>query len=83
MAGIDSLGMGAGPLMMIGHVIHKALVEVNEEGTEAAASSAVTMLNGLGCRFHLVVDRSFLCAIRDGETGALLFVRFVVDPGRS
>ena len=81
LAGVDVLGMGAGPLMMIGHVIHKAFIEVNEEGTEAAAASAVTMLRGLGYRFSMVVDRPFFCAIPDRETGALLFVGFVVDPG--
>ena len=82
LAGVDFLGMGAGPLMTIDHVIHKAFVEVNEEGTEAAASSAVTVLKALAYRFSMVVDRPFFWAIRDGETGALLFVGFVADLGR-
>ena len=56
---------------------------MNEEGTEAAAVSAVTVARGLGYRFSMVVDRPFSCAIRDNETVALLFMGFVLDPGRS
>ncbi len=30
--------------------------------------------------FRMIVDRPFLCAIRDGETGALLFLGVITDP---
>ena len=82
LAGVDFLGMGAGPLV-ISRVIHKAFVEVNEEGTEAAAATALTMSMGLSYRFSMVVDRPFFFAIRDTWTGALLFMGFVLDPGQS
>jgi len=81
-AGVDFLGMGAGPLV-ISKVIHKTFVEVNEEGTEAAAATAVTMVMGLAYRFRMIVDRPFFCAIRDNETDVLLFMGFVLDPMQS
>jgi len=65
---------------VISKVIHKAFVEVNEEGTEAAAATALTMVMGLMPRFRMIVDRPFFCAIRDNETGVLLFMGFVLDP---
>ena len=82
LAGVDFLSMGAGPLV-ISQVIHKTFVEVNEEGTEAAAATAVLMLMGIVQRFSMIVDRPFFCAIRDNETGTLLFMGFVPDPMQS
>jgi serine protease inhibitor len=79
-AGSDFESMGAGPLL-ISKVIHKTFVEVNEEGTEAAAVTAVVMRKTMTYdRFSMVVDRPFFCAIRDNETGAVLFMGFVLDP---
>jgi serine protease inhibitor len=80
--GADFLGMGAGPLV-ISKVIHQTFVEVNEEGTEAAAATAVITLRSPAPRFSMVVDRPFFCAIRDGETGMLLFMGVVLDPTQS
>ncbi|MGC9358553.1 MAG: serpin family protein, partial [Anaerolineae bacterium] len=82
LAGTDFVGMGAGPLF-ISKVIHKTFVEVNEEGTEAAAATAVVMARGLSYRFSMVLDRPFFCAIRDNETGLLLFTGVVQDPTQS
>ncbi len=79
LAGPDFLGMGGGPLV-INKVIHKSFVEVNEEGTEAAAATAVVMSRGMARAAQMVVDRPFLCAIRDNETGLVLFMGFVADP---
>jgi serpin B len=80
-AGEDFRGMGAGPLI-ISNVIHKTFVEVNEEGTEAAAATAVGMPKSAPMfrRFRMVIDRPFFCAIRDNKTGALLFMGFVMQP---
>jgi serpin B len=68
-------------------VFHKAFVEMNERGTEAAAATAPGMLVMAAVRppkpppipvFR--ADRPFLYAIRDRYTGALLFVGRMVDP---
>ncbi len=63
-------------------VKHKAFVEVNEEGTEAAAATAVVMTRSLDVskRFSMVIDRPFFCAIRDNRTGATLFMGSIVEP---
>ena len=79
LAGPDFLGMGAGPLV-ISHIILKTFLEINEEGTEAAAATAVVMARSPTPRFSFEVDRPFFCAIRDNETGALLFMGYVVEP---
>ena len=64
-------------------VRHKVFIEVDEEGTEAAAATSVAV--GLtaerpGAPFSMIVNRPFFCAIRDDVSGALLFVGTVVDP---
>jgi len=66
----------------IDQVKHKTFVEVNEEGTEAAAVTSVAIVASAlpGQPFDMVVDRPFFCAIRDNETGTLLFVGSVVEP---
>ncbi|HET9531542.1 MAG TPA: serpin family protein [Blastocatellia bacterium] len=68
----------------INRVKHKTFVEVNEEGTEAAAATSVevtvTSVQVPRERFRMVVDRPFFCAIRDNETGAVLFMGAINDP---
>ncbi len=81
--GEDFIGIGAGPLI-ISSVKHKAVVEVNEEGTTAAAATAVVMVRGgMPKRFALTVDRPFFMAICDNQTGAVLFTGFILDPTQS
>lgn len=65
-------------------VIHRAVVEVDEQGTRAAAVTVVPVAGtmapvALG-PFTMVVDRPFLCAIRDHGTGAMLFLGVVTNP---
>lgn len=63
----------------ISDVVQKTFMEVNEEGTEAAAATGVAMRES--ARLPLVeVDRPFLLAICDDESGALLFLGAVTDP---
>ncbi len=68
----------------ISEVKHKTFVEVNEEGTEAAAVTstrvAMTAMPSPQERFSIVADRPFLCCIRDNTTGAILFIGAVYDP---
>jgi serpin B len=67
---------------MIGDVLHKAFVSVDEAGTEAAAATAVIMklTSAPAEPVKVTVDRPFVFAIRDIQTDALLFVGRVVDP---
>jgi serpin B len=68
--------------LYIGEVVHKAFVAVDESGTEAAAATAVIMLESAApmTDVEVTVDRPFIFMIRDVPTGALLFVGRVVDP---
>jgi serpin B len=77
----DFSGMTGRRDLFISNVIHKAFVDVNEEGTEAAAATAVVM--GRGARPARVIfraDRPFAFLIRDTETGAVLFMGRVTNP---
>lgn len=66
----------------IGDVLHQAVLKVDETGTEAAAvtSVEVRVTSAPVLRFSFRADRPFLLAIRDDETGALLFTGAIVDP---
>lgn len=72
-----------GNTLSISEVKHKAVCEVNEEGTVAAAATSVGM--GLASappeRFTMKVDRPFFFAIRDNVTGVILFMGSVTNPG--
>jgi serpin B len=73
----DFTGMSPrGAELRISHVLHKAFVDVNEEGTEAAAATAVIIkreASGPPEPKEFRADRPFLFAIRDNATGAVLF----------
>jgi len=76
----DGQGTG-GRDLFIPKVVHKAFVAVDEEGTEAAAATAVVMLESMPMEQIVVaIDRPFVFLIRDIETGTILFVGRVVDP---
>lgn len=68
--------------LFIGMAIHKAYVDVNEEGTEAAAATAVgirtTSIPSLPPVFR--ADHPFLYVIRHNTTGVILFMGRVVNP---
>jgi serpin B len=63
----------------VGSVKHKAFVEVNEEGTEAAAVTVIELERST-TGFEMNVNRPFFCAIRDNTTGTILFMGTIVDP---
>lgn len=77
----DFSGMTTREKLFISHVVHKAFVDVNEAGTEAAASTAVVMERlSLPPRGVFNADHPFLFLIRDAKTGSILFMGRVVDP---
>lgn len=71
--------------LFIGDVLHQAFIAVDEKGTEAAAATAVTMVaTGMPPQaLEVKVDRPFIFLIRDLETGTVLFVGRVENPGGS
>jgi serpin B len=78
----DFSGMTGAKDLYISAVVHKAFVDVNEEGTEAAAATAAVMrLTGMPPRPpEFRADHPFLFLIRDTETGAILFFGRILDP---
>ena len=77
-------GMTGKDDLKISNVIHKAFVEVNEEGTEAAAATATVMglATAMGPRETMLfrADHPFLFVIRDEMSGAILFMGRFVKP---
>ncbi|MEW6404197.1 MAG: serpin family protein [Chloroflexota bacterium] len=80
----DFSGMSIKEDLFISDVIHKAFVAVDEEGTEAAAATAVIMeLAGAAMSdVTLTIDRPFIFIIRDTATGQILFIGRVLNPAQ-
>jgi Serine protease inhibitor len=78
----DFSGMTTQEPLYIARVIHQANISVDEKGTEAAAATAVGMEAGAAPSepFNIRFDRPFIFALRDLETGAVLFMGQIVDP---
>lgn len=81
----DFSGMDGTRELYIGDVVHKAFVEVDEAGTEAAAATAVIMQTTAipAEPTELTIDRPFLFLIRDIETGTVLFLGRVMNPAQA
>ena len=77
----DLTKMYEGPeRVYIDQVKHKTFVEVNEEGTEAAAVTSVGIaITSVG--LWMRVDRPFIFVIRENQSQTILFVGKIVDPG--
>jgi serpin B len=80
--GADFSGMDGTRNLYIKEVIHKAFVAVDEEGTEAAAATAVIIaeMSVMVPEIEMTIDSPFIYAIRDVETGSILFLGRVMDP---
>jgi serine protease inhibitor len=81
----DFSGMTTREELYISKVVHEAYITVDEEGTEAAAATAVIARVSAAPTMEIVeltIDRPFIFALRDQETGALLFLGRVTDPTR-
>ena len=69
--------------LYIGAVLHKAFIDVNEEGTEAAAATAVVMKIRMAAPPPTFkADHPFIFFIRENTTGSILFLGRVMDPGQ-
>ncbi len=69
--------------LFISKVLHQAVVEVNEEGTEAAAATVVEIGRGGMTANEFIANEPFLFIIRDDKTGAILFMGILKDPSQS
>jgi serpin B len=73
--------------LFLSEIKHESFVEVNEEGTEAAAVTtgvmALASFRNQPPPFQMVVDRPFLFVISDRVTSSILFMGVVFDPGSS
>jgi serpin B len=83
-SGINGLQPPNQEALHLSSVFHKACVEVNEEGTEATAATEVEMrtlgVQAPPSRFLFRADHPFLFAIRDRQSGAILFLGRMADP---
>lgn len=83
--GADFSGMTGNREFFISAAIHKAYVDVNEEGTEAAAATAV-VIRPAAARLHpqptpvFRADHPFVFLIRDHRSGSILFMGRVINP---
>jgi serpin B len=85
---LRAMGMPGGPFsaivsgedLLIKNVIHKAFIDVDEVGTEAAAATAVLFGDRGGKPFTFRADHPFLFLIRDTWTGSILFLGRVTNP---
>jgi len=81
----DFSGMNGQRDLFISAVVHKAFVDVNEAGTEAAAATAVVMTLSAVMEDKPVIfraDHPFLFLIRENRTGSILFLGRIMDPTR-
>ncbi len=67
--------------LLISDVIHKTYIDVNEEGTEAAAVTGIVMgITSVGPQSFLRLDRPFLFAITENSSKSILFIGKVSEP---
>jgi len=74
---------GINPKLFISRVMHKAVIEVNEQGSEAAAVTVVEMTKGESPKpkpVEFIVNRPFFFTISDDRTGSILFMGKVIEP---
>ncbi|KAF4696764.1 hypothetical protein FOZ60_015664 [Perkinsus olseni] len=71
-----------GPGLRVGSVLHKAVMKVDEEGTEAAAASAMVMLTAMPIDppFHMVCNRPFMFIVRHKPTNSIVFIAKIRNP---
>lgn len=75
---------GIAPGLYISQVLQKAFISVDENGTEAAAATAIIFLKAVAPGAHdsieVNIDHPFLFAVQDAQTGACLFLGRVTNP---
>jgi serpin B len=76
----DFSGMDGTTDLFISSVIHKAYINIDEEGTEAAAATEVEMKLSIEDNPVFKADHPFIFLIRDNKSGSILFIGRVMNP---
>ncbi|TVU20959.1 hypothetical protein EJB05_30565, partial [Eragrostis curvula] len=83
----DMLEREGGDGLFLEHVFHKAVIEVNEEGTEAAASTMCIMARKCAPTIRkpvdFIADHPFVFFLMEEDSGAIVFMGQVLDPTES
>ena len=81
----DFSGITGNKDLYISKALHRATIKADERGTEATAATviAVRQVSGSATQpIHLTIDRPFIFAITERETGAILFLGRVTNPAQ-
>ncbi len=76
----DFSGINGARDLWISDVFHKTFIEVNEEGTEAAAATGVVMTKALHIEPVFRADHPFIFIIKDNRSGSVLFMGRLMNP---
>jgi len=76
----DFSGISESARIFISRVLHNTFIQVDEQGTEAAAATVVEFKKGPGQKNKMVVNRPFVYVIHDNGTGAILFIGKIDKP---
>ena len=81
----DALEQFSDEDLVISRVVQKLELRLSEEGTEAAAATAVVTTRSLAPDDHvrMIVDKPFVFALRDRKTGLILFMGYVGAPPKT
>ncbi len=80
-SGISQEVYDSGERLYISEVLHKTFVRVDEEGTEAAAVTSVSMgATSAPSGFYMIINSPFLCVIRERSSNTILFAGKVMEP---
>ena len=76
----DFSGVTTDEVLSLSEVIYQGFFGVNEEGSDAPKTATVQTQEALSGLRQVVVDRPFLFAVRDRQTGLVLIIGRVVSP---
>ena len=80
-SGADFSGINGAKNLFIHLIVHQAFVDVNEEGTEAAAATGVSIgIDSIDLYPIFRANHPFIFIIQERETGNILFLGRVIDP---